>query len=377
MIKFPHKSKIYPIVLIIIVIIVYYYRKSQNRLIVINGKTMGTYYSIKYVCTDVKNFKEEIDSILVDFSNALSTYIPDSEISQFNTYYENNKNPQFETRNQKSVPNTLYEFRFSSPYFYPVLQKSKEVYLATNGAFDPTVMPLVNSWGFGFTKANMPDSNAVDSLLQFVCFDSIYFDSVSIRKHKPGIMLDFSAIAKGYGVDVIAAYLSSRNINNYMVEIGGEVVCMGENKRGETWTIGINNPKYNYPPLNSSLPGTRDGEASNPVKLIITTVKLKNKALATSGNYRNYYIKNGRKYAHTIDPKTGYPVEHNLLSISVFADDCITADAFATAFMVLGKDKAIEILKKRANLEAYFIFENDKGKIKTYLTEGLEGVVEL
>ena len=345
---------------------------------------MGTYYSIKYFGKSGTIFKKEIDLLLVDFNNALSTYIAESEISLFN--------------NNDSI------HKFSSTYFYPVLQKSYEVFHYTKGAFDPTVMPLVNAWGFGFIEAEMPDSDAVDSLLQYVCFDSIYFDSLSIRKPKPGFMLDFSAIAKGYGVDVIAAFLRSRNIDNYLVEIGGEVACMGKNKDGKVWTIGIISPPM--PPSPSESEKRRNGETEKrgrqvtdssihrftdsgggrcPVDIepalrdgglgFRVAFKLDNKAIATSGNYRNYYIKEGLKYAHTIDPKTGYPVEHNLLSVSVFAEDCMTADAFATAFMVVGKDKAIEIIKHRDDLEAYFIFEDDKGKINSFMTEGLEGII--
>ena len=198
----------------------------------------------------------------------------------------------------------------------------------------------------------------MDSLLQFVNFDSIFFDTISVCKLKKGIKLDFSAIAKGYGVDVVAAFLKDKGIVNMMVEIGGEVVCYGRNQNGNMWKIGIDNPLAD-----------EGGEA------LQATVNLKNRAIATSGNYRNYYEKNGKKYSHTIDPKTGYPVEHTLLSASVFADNCMTADAYATAFMVMGLDRAKVLLEKDATLDAYLVYSDDGGNVKTYVTEGIKNFI--
>ncbi len=332
------KSAIYPIVLIVLVLIVYQYRESKKAqtYIEIEGATMGTTYHIKYIDDKKIDYKNEIDKLLVDFNQSLSTYIPDSEISTFN-----------KTQN----------IDFKSDYFLPVLNKSKEIYENSEGAFDPTVMPLVNAWGFGFKNSDNIDSTDIDSLMKFVGFEHIEFNESSLSKDHEGVMLDFSAIAKGYGVDVVGEYLEDRGIKNYMVEIGGEVRCRGKNNKRSIWLIGIDNPNYN-----------EDG------KNLKATVKLENLSLATSGNYRNFYIKEGVKYAHTINPKTGYPVSHTLLSASVFAEDCMTADAYATAFMVMGVEEAIE-LSQANDLMVYFIYSDENGEIISYMTEGLREII--
>jgi FAD:protein FMN transferase len=332
-----HKSRIYPLVLVLIIFVVYKYRESvTEKKIVFQGKTMGTTYTIKYLDKEGRNFQSSIDSLLVVFNQSLSTYIPDSEISRFN----NNS-----------------EHTFELPFFYPVLRSSKEIYEVTGGAFDPTVMPLVNAWGFGPSKNKLPDSATVISLLQLVNFDSIVFDETTVRKVMPGMMLDFSAIAKGYGVDVVADFIAFKGVNNLMVEIGGEVVCRGVNEKGESWSIGIDKP---------------NSESTN----FQAVVKLENKALATSGNYRNFYIKDGKKYAHTLSPVTGFPVEHSLLSASVFSKDCMTADAYATAFMVLGVEKSREILSANPELDAFLVYTDENGEYKTYATEGIRRFIK-
>jgi thiamine biosynthesis lipoprotein len=334
-----NRSAIYPVVLIILMLIVYQYRESKKSeaYIQIEGKTMGTSYHIKYIDERKENHKNAIDSILIEFNNSLSTYIPDSEISRFNQ--------------SKSL-------EIKSPFFYPVLLKSKEVYNSSEGSFDPTIMPIVNAWGFGFKNEGNIDSASIDSLLLLIGFDKIDFTNESVSKAQDNMMLDFSAIAKGYGVDVVAEYLERCGVQNYMVEIGGEVRCMGKNDKKSIWLIGIDNPKYN-----------EDG------KSLKATVKLKDMALATSGNYRNFYVRDGVKYAHTINPKTGYPVNHSLLSASVFAKDCMTADAYATAFMVSGKDKAIEISEEK-DLLTYLVYsDTSSGEVATYMSEGLRALI--
>jgi FAD:protein FMN transferase len=334
---FLDKSKLYPLILLLLIFIVYKYREGNNeKKVVINGTTMGTTYAIKYLHKEGLNFQASIDSLLEVFNQSMSTYIPDSEISLFN------KNSDFE---------------FRLPYFYPVLEKSQEVYEATGGAFDPTIMPLVNAWGFGPSKERVPDSSTVLYLLQLVNFKNIVFNDKVVKKTMPGAMLDFSAIAKGYGVDVIADFLASKDVKNMMVEIGGEVVCRGVNESGNLWTIGIDKPDLEQ----------RSFQA---------IVKLENKAVATSGNYRNFYVKDGKKYAHTLSPVTGFPVEHSLLSASVFSKDCMTADAYATAFMVMGLEKAKEVLEKHKELDAFLIYADENGQYKTFTTEGLKPFVK-
>lgn len=277
--------------------------------------------------------KPGVDSLLEQFNQSLNHYLPDSEISRFNR---------------------ADSLQFSSPYFYPVLQRSEDVYQASNGAFDPTVAPLVNAWGFGPEGGKLPDSLGVDSLLRLVGFEKISFDQNQVVKKQPNVQLNFSAVAKGYGVDVVANYLQQRGIKNMMVEIGGEVVARGVNPKGEAWRIGIDNPEQ---------PGQMN-----------VAVALVNQAMATSGNYMNYYEQDGQKYAHTIDPRTGYPVQHSVLSASVIAADCMTADAYATAFMVLELEETQAILAQNPTLDAYLIYD-DQGTLKTFVTSGIKSSV--
>lgn len=298
----------------------------------LTGQTMGSIaYNVKYLEKDGRNFKEEIDSLLILFNRSLSTYIPDSEISRFNK-------------------GTI--LKFESPFFFPVLMRSKEIHDQTGGAFDPTIAPLVNAWGFGPEGRQQPDSLKIDSLLRTVNFRNVYFDSLSICKLEPGVKLDLSAIAKGYAVDLVADLLVKNGVENLMVEIGGEAVCKGKNFYGDTWAIGIDDPLLSG--------GSQ------------AIVHIDNRAIATSGNYRNFYEKDGIKYSHTISPFTGYPVQHSLLSASVFASDCMTADAFATAFMVLGLEESIKILEHQGNLDAFLIYNDKEGNLQTHTTEGIK-----
>ncbi|MCH7859882.1 MAG: FAD:protein FMN transferase [Candidatus Marinimicrobia bacterium] len=231
----------------------------------------------------------------------------------------------------------------------------------TDGAFDPTVAPLVNAWGFGFTEgASDVDSAMIDSILNYVNYKLVRLENHKIAKDKPGVMLDFNAIAQGYTVDVLADFLESKGIDNYLIELGGELKARGKNQDEKWWKIGIDKPVENI--------NEREIEA---------VIELKNKALATSGSYRKFYVKDGIKYSHTIDPKTGYPVNHSLLSATVLANDCMTADAYATAFMVIGIEKANAFLKenKDLDLDVYFIYSTEEGLWKTYYSKDLEEVI--
>jgi thiamine biosynthesis lipoprotein len=251
---------------------------------------------------------------------------------------------EFSMFNTKSTVSSLNrgECPILSERFLKVYALAKDVNKKTDGAFDITVAPLVNAWGFGLKKDLHPDSVAVDSLLRFVGMDCIDLSAGhGIPAH---FQLDFSAIAKGYGCDVIARLLRHHSIQNFMVEIGGEVVVSGKNPKGEAWHIGVNKP---------------DDDPTSSNRELETVLTLDNQALATSGNYRNFYVTDeGRRVAHTIDPHTGYPVQHSLLSATVLAPNCATADAFATAFMVLGIDRAKEVLVRHPELEVYFIYDS-------------------
>ncbi len=315
------------------------FQRSELQLTYVTGQTMGTIqYNVKYLSSDPENYKPQIDSVLKAFNQSLSTYIPDSEISTLNK---------------------TGELADPSSMFLDVIESSQYVFSSTEGTFDPTVGPLVNAWGFGPDKIlKVPDSAVVDSLMQLVGFEAISFSNDLIGMN-PEMYLDFSAIAKGYAVDLLADFLGSKDFENYMVEIGGEVIAKGVNQDGEVWKIGIEDPMVNR----------------NEQKLL-AIVKLNNLAMATSGNYRNYYEVGDRIIAHTIDPRTGYNTNHNLLSASVFAKDCMTADAFATAFMVVGVGEAKRIAVQN-DLEIFLIYQEESGELRSYVSEGLTPLVEM
>lgn len=287
----------------------------------LSGYTMGTTYNIIYVDSLNRNFQYQVDSILVAVNLSLSTYIDSSIISKVNEDID-----------------SLFIY---DEHFKTVFLKAKEIYKITNGFFDPTVMPLVNVYGFGYEKYSKDSlsERELDSLKVLVNFEGIEMKGSLIAKSDVRLKLDFSAIAKGYGVDILANYFNEIGIRNYMVEIGGEVRTMGKDEKGEWWRIGIDEPQEN-----------------NSNRELQTIIQLKNKSIATSGNYRNYRIQDGKKYVHTINPKTGLPEINNLLSVSVVADDCMTADAYATAFMTMGLDTAWGLIQQIPKLEGFFIF---------------------
>lgn len=237
-----------------------------------------------------------------------------------------------------------------------VLTQAMQVSKETEGCFDVTVAPLVKAWGFGFKRGALPDSAQVDSLRQFVGWDKLTMEGTHLTKADERMVIDLSAIAKGFGVDQVASLFNRHGIRNYMIEIGGEIVVKGRNPKGEDWNIGVNKPVEDSLCLNQE---------------ILTTLRLTDCAMATSGNYRNYYIsKDGRKLAHTIDPHTGYPVQHSLLSSTVVAPVCSMADAFATSFMVMGLERAKKVLSRHPELQAYLVYSDEKGELQIW--ENLE-----
>lgn len=311
---------------------------SQKDAVKIEGKAQGTTYHITYFDSQNRNFQPEIEQILHEFDLSVSTYIPNSIISRINA-------------NQENV--------IVDKYFIACFNKAKEVWKKTNGAFDPTVYPLVNAWGFGPGKKQKIEKNKIDSILKFVGFQLIKLKGNKIIKKDPRVALDFNAFAQGYSVDVVSDFLNSKGISAYIVEIGGEVYAKGRIPDGKNWTIGIEKPIDN-----------KDSE--NPIKAI---AKLENLAIATSGNYRRYTIENGVKYAHHIDPKTGYPTKNNLLSASIFAKECISSDANATGVLVLGLEKAKVFLEKHPELQAYLIYSDEQGNYQIYETPGLKEII--
>jgi len=308
---------------------------GNKNLIKLEGNAQGTTWHISYFSDDNTDHTTAIDSILKKIDTSMSTWIPVSIISRIN-------------KNDSTV--------LVDQYFIDVFNRSMEVSEKTDGLFDVTVGPLVNAWGFGFTKKANVDSVMIDSLLHFVGYKMIKLEGNTLIKAKPQIMLDFNAIAQGYTVDVLSKYLESEGISNYLVEVGGELKAKGK-KDKEAWKIGIDKPGDNTT-------STRELEA---------VISLHNKALATSGNYRKFYEEGGQKFSHIIDPRTGYPAKQNLLSATVIAEDGITADAYATAFMVMGLERSKQFLaaNENLNLEVYFIYD-DKGSWKTYASETLK-----
>lgn len=284
------------------------------------GLIFGTSYSVTYQSND--DLSALIKAELLQVDTALSMFNKESIISAVNNNEDVEVTKKFED------------------VFKLAMQVSKD----TEGAFDITVAPLVNAWGFGFKNNAMPTDSQVDSLRQFIGYQKVRMQQKHIVKDDPRLMLDCSAIAKGYGTDCVASLLARKGVENYMVEIGGEVVTHGVNPKREAWRIGVSKPTDDSLAVNNELQ---------------TVLELKNQALATSGNYRNFYYKGGKKYAHTIDPKSGRPVQHSLLSATVLAPTCAMADAYATAFMVMGMEKAKELLKRHSELKAYFIYDKN------------------
>lgn len=315
------------------------------------GEAQGTTYTIKYLGND-RDYQVEIDSILLGFDNDLSTWNPNSVIAKLNAH------------NRRD---TVFSFVDENKYFSVVFDLSRGIYERTAGAFDPSVYSLVQAWGFGLTEESNISPEIIDSLLEDVGFtefdidmiemyrDEYFYDRTDIWKGNPNVKLDFNAIAQGYSVDIVSDFLLEKDIQDFMVEIGGEVYCHGVNQMGQSWAIAIDQPLEDIT--------QRAIEAIIPIEA---------GAIATSGSYRNFYVKEGKKYSHTIDPRTGYPVQHSLLSATVIAPSCAMADAYATAFMVMGLEKSIEFINENWDLalEVYFIYEED-GQIRTAITENL------
>lgn len=307
---------------------------SKRRYVSDEGQVFGTYYHITYAYSH--SLQAEIDSRLAMVDASLSPYNPRSIITAVN----NNRDVRVDTM------------------FRHVFTLAEEVSRETGGAFDITVAPLVNAWGFGFEKKDSVTPAMIREMLRAVGYEKVSLSSGGrVMKRNPATQLDCSAIAKGYGCDVVAGLLREHGISDYLVEIGGEIAASGKNREGKPWSIGINRPVDDSTQTDNS---------------VAAVMRLSDRAMATSGNYRRFYYKNGRRYAHTIDPRTGYPVQHSLLSSSVVARDCATADAYATAFMVLGIDSARAVLARHPELQAYFIYSDARGQNRVWMSPGLE-----
>ncbi len=324
---------------IFITLIGFLFSCAKNNYQKIAGETQGTTYHIIYNYD--KNLKPQVDSILHVIDLTLSTFNPNSMISKVN-------------RNEPVKLNK---------HFIAVFNKAMEISRATDGAFDITVGPLVEAYGFGAGKRlKKLTRKQIDSILQFVGYTKVKIENGLLIKQDPRIQLDMNALAQGYTDDVIADFFDSLGIRDYLIEVGGEVVAKGKNELGEAWRVGIDKPIENSTELNRE------------VQLIIG-LKGRKKAVATSGNYRRFYVENGVKFTHTINPHTGLTVSDSLLSVSILAPDGMTADGYATACMVIGLKKAIKLVEHNPKLEAFFIYSDKYGRYKTYMTKGFKRYV--
>ncbi|WP_281847793.1 FAD:protein FMN transferase [Olleya namhaensis] len=308
--------------------------QKQPQLLKVSGPVFGTSYSVQYYDVDGVSYTQQFDSLFTVINTSMSNYQSDSDISKLN------RNEVIEVDN----------------HFKTVFKGAKQIYRETEGVFDPTIGQLVNGWNFGSeTSKTALDSIKVDSLMRFVGLNRVGLVNNTIKKPEASF-IDFNAIAKGYGVDVIADFLESKKIKNYLVDIGGELRAKGINiNKNKGWTVGIENPNF-------------DGSQSYNKTLV-----LEDKAMATSGTYRKFKIdKFGNKYAHIINTKTGYPSKTNILSVSVIADNCMMADGYATAFQAMGIKKVDNFMAKHPELQAYLIFENDKNQLETLVFNGFK-----
>ena len=312
---------------------------DNNQKMILNqnvGYVQGTTFNIKYLSSSLQDYKTEFDSIFSEIDLSLSLYIDSSIITRFNK------------------GDTL--IRLDSN-FLSVFNAFKKVANSTNGNFDCTISPLINAWGFGVTKKEKIDSFIISDLLKKTGYQKIYLKNDSTLYNPSNVQLNFDALAQGFTVDVIANFLENNNINNYLIEIGGELRAKGENINNKNWRIGIDKPINIIDDKNR----------------FQTVIELKNKSVATSGNYRNFYIENGKKYSHSINPFNGYPVKHNLLSVTVITDECIYADAYATAFMVMGVKKTKDFLLKNEDLDAFLIYQKNN-ILESWSTNGFKKI---
>lgn len=300
------------------------------------GYAQGTTFNIKYLSEPNTNFKAEIDSLFLLIDQSLSTYISTSLIS---------------------VVNHSDSFVKVDDHFKKVLNKALNLSRESKGLFDVSIGPLAELWGFGLSKRGNIDTAQVDSLRKFVGYQNIKVKGDSVYLPK-GMRMDFNAIAQGYTVDLIAEFLQSQKIENYMVEVGGEVRAKGKNSKGQIWRIGIDKPE-------------EDLDLKNRFQVIIN---LENASLATSGNYRKFWIdeKSGLKYSHTLNPKTGFPAKNQLLSVSIIAPTAMEADGYSTMFMVMGHKKAIELIEAKKSIHGYFIYTNEDEELEVYTSKGFE-----
>lgn len=322
---------------------------------VLTGEAQGTTWTVRYI-NDTADYTTEMVELLKAIDRDLSTYLPGSLINQINAH---------------NRTDTVFAFHDTTQYFSVMFEHSRLIWQTTDRAFDPTVYPLVELWGFGLKHREAVDSSEVLRRLAWVSMepanidlievmrDSYIYDQTQIRKGNPNVKLDFNAIAQGFSVDLMGDFLKSKGVDNFMVELGGEVYCHGVNSQGEPWRIAIDQP-------------ISEGERKFQAIAAVT-----NKAICTSGNYRKFYEEDGQRFSHFIDPRTGFPVNHSLLSATVMSNTAAEADAYATAFMVLGLEGTKEFLQNHpeVKLDVYLIYD-DQGSFSTWMSDGIKAVIQ-
>jgi thiamine biosynthesis lipoprotein len=309
--------------------------KSPRDYLRVSGFAQGTTYSILYFDSQKRDFSEEIERLLLNIDNSMSVYNPESTINGFNN-----------SENGFEIDTLLAE----------VVILSQKYWEETNGAFDITVGPLVSAWGFHAKQGGMPTDEEIKKLIQNIGNDKIALNNLYLSKTQPGVKIDVNAVAQGYTVDVIADFLEDKEVTDYLVELGGEIRTSGKSSRGSEWIVGVDKP------VDDAISGEQ-----LQVKLKITSG-----SLVTSGNYRKYFVKDGVKYSHTIDPKTGYPVTHSVLSTTVLDKVAARADALATTFMVMGLDATQKWLEKNPEVDVYIVYSDEKGDYRVWMSKGIK-----
>ena len=307
---------------------------KQPKKMVLQGLAQGSYYAVTYFDEDGRNFQREIDSIFHAVDLSVNLWVDSSVISKVN-------------RNEEVALDKIFIDNFNI---------AQEAARLSDGYFDPTVSPIVAAWGFSYKTGDSITPQLVDSLKQLVDYKNIRIEDGKVVKANPNMKLDFNAIAQGYTSDLIASFLDSKGIKNYLVDTGGEIMARGEKPGGQPWIVGIEKPAENW-----------DSE-----QVVQVRIALRDKGLVTSGSTRKYVERDGKRYSHCIDPKTGYPVEHNVLSATVLAENSVWADALASICMVMGLEKSLPLIESLDGVEAYYIFANDQNELETFATEGFE-----
>ncbi len=310
---------------------------NQPQKIVLQGLAQGSYYAITYFDELNRNFQHEIDSIFHAVDMSVNLWVDSSVISKVN-------------RNEEVTLDSIFIDNFR------IAQKAASL---SDGYFDPTISPIVAAWGFSYKSGDSITPQLIDSLKQLVNYQKIRIENGKVVKENPNMKLDFNAIAQGYTSDLIASFLESRGIKNYLVDTGGEIMARGSKPNGQPWIVGIEKPAKNW-----------DSE-----QVVQTRITLRDKGLVTSGSTRKYVERNGRRYSHCIDPKTGYPVEHNVLSATVMAENSVWADALASICMVMGMEKSLPLIESMDGVEVYYIFVNDQNELETFATEGFQKLI--